>query len=422
MAVEQNVRLNGKTVTINQSGFITETDEDFVRFWQDQAGQWKIISTGPGVLILERSPSGEGARGGRVLMSGEIQGEGWLTDIVGFISNSRWTGTLTAASGGSKRQLFFDKGTLRLAASSLRSEHLGEIMFRENLITRAQLDEALSQVTGDRRIGEILIRQGLCGTSDIFRMIYRQVEEIFFSTLLMESGWFYFTEGLEPLSLPAILSLDTSALLLEAVKRIDEISYFKKRIPGINIVLKRRIRSFPPGMPALDGEFLARCDGVRTLSQIAREISIPDFDAMKLAYRFLDSGEVEVVLTETTYEESVRYAVSHFNAIIDMIHAEVEEEESRLNLFMVEKNYLRNAQKEGEIPAGICLDDRGRFDEASVKGALGQLKGTNKPSALIQILTQYTFFVLFTASTYLPRQRQQQLNMKVHSLIQKVTS
>jgi hypothetical protein len=118
MAVEQNVRLNGKTVTINQSGFITETDEDFVRFWQDQAGQWKIISTGPGVLILERSPSGEGARGGRVLMSGEIQGEGWLTDIVGFISNSRWTGTLTAASGGSKRQLFFDKGTLRLAAST----------------------------------------------------------------------------------------------------------------------------------------------------------------------------------------------------------------------------------------------------------------------------------------------------------------
>jgi hypothetical protein len=129
-----------------------------------------------------------------------------------------------------------------------------------------------------------------------------------------------------------------------------------------------------------------------------------------------------VVLTETTYEESVRYAVGHFNAIIDMIHAEVEEEESRLNLFTVEKNYLRNAQKEGEIPAGICLDDRGRFDEASVKGALGQLKGTNKPSALIQILTQYTFFVLFTASTYLPRQRQQQLNMKVHSLIQKVAS
>lgn len=422
MISEEMMKFSGKTITIDYQGFVISSDFEFKEFWQSQAGEWKIVSTSPGILVLQRQGAHEDAKGASVLISGEIQKEGWLTDIISFICNSKWTGTLAVSSRGTRRQLFFDKGTIRLATSNLKSEHLGEIMFRGNLINRDQLDKALKLITSERRIGEILIRQGVCTASDIFKMIYRQVEEIFYSALILDGGYFYFTEGLETVKLPAILSLDTQGLLLEAVKRIDEISYFKKRIPGLNMVLRRRRRSFPPGMPEVESEFLGRCDGKRMLSQIAREINVGDFDAMKLAYHFLERGTIEVVITEKTYEESARFAVTHFNFIIDVIHAEITEESKLESLRMIEQNYINAAQQEGEIAGGIALDAEGHFEPVSVIESLGRIKVSNRVGYVIQIMTQYTFFVLFTACTYLPRQQQQQLNLKVHTLIQKVSS
>ena len=416
------MKYDGKTVTIDSGGFIISSDADFLKFWQSQAGEWKIISTGPGLLILERKTDSEHSERKRVLISGEIRKEGWLIDIISFISNSKWTGTLTVTSGGTKRHLFFDKAALRHATSNVRSEYLGEIMFRKNLISRGQLDGALKQVSGERRIGEVLIRQGVCTASDIFKMIYRQVEEIFYTTLLLDSGYFYFTEGLEPVKLPAILSLDTHSLLLEAVKRIDEISYFKKRIPGLNIVLKRKRMSFPPGMPQVESEFLGKCDGQRTLEAVAREIMVGEFDAMKLAYRFLEEGALEVVMTERTYDEGAQFAVRNFNSIIKLIHSEIDDQEKLLVLLGVEKNYINSARKEGEIPEDIAIDDKGCIDATTVISALGKIKVTNKIGYFIQIMSRYVFFVLFSASTFLPRQKQQQLNLKVHTLIQKVSS
>ncbi|MFH1435153.1 MAG: DUF4388 domain-containing protein [Pseudomonadota bacterium] len=415
------MKYDGKTVTIDSGGFIISSDADFLKFWQDQAGEWKITSTGPGLLILERKTDAEPSEGKRVLIGGEIRKEGWLIDIISFISNSKWTGTLTVTSHGTKRQLFFDKAALRHATSNVRSEYLGEIMFRGNLIGRRQLDDALKKVSGERRIGEVLIRQGICTASEIFKMIYRQVEEIFYATLLLDSGYFYFTEGLEPVKLPAILSLDTQSLLLEAVKRIDEISYFKKRIPGLNIVLKRKPRSFPPGMPHVESEFLGKCDGQKTLAAVAKEIMVGEFDAMKLAYRFLEEGALEVVMTERTYDESAQFAVRNFNSIINLIHNEIDEKEKLLALLGVERNYINSARKEGEVPEEIAIDEKGCIEASTVISALDKIKVTNKMGYIIQIMSQYVFFVLFSASTYLPRQKQQQLNLKVHTLIQKVS-
>lgn len=416
------MKFNGKTVTIDEKGFVISSDSEFKDFWSSQAGEWKIVSTAPGLIILERRVGNNYEGASKVLISGEIKKEGWLVDIINFICNSRWSGTLTATSGELLRKLFFDKGAVRMGSSNVESEKLGEIMVKEGLIKKAQLLEALEEVSGEKRLGEILIRKSICTASDIFRVMYRQVEEIFHSTLLMSSGYFYFTEGLEAAEIPAILSLDTHALLLEVVKKMDEISYFKKRIPGVNIILKRKRISFPPGIPQLEADFLGKCDGRRTLMEIAREIRVGEFEAMKLAYRYIEEGAVEVVITERSYDESIRFAVWNYNSIIDIIHQTAKQKGVYDSLSLIERNYLNTAAEEGELPEGIVINSDGHIEPESAVNAAAKLKTRNRMGYIIQAMNRYVFFILFTVCTYLPREEQQRLNTQVHTLIQKVSS
>ena len=418
----KNQTMSGKTITISPRGFVTCDDENLVRFWQDQAGEWKVSSLGPDVLILEKFASQKPGTTGKILLGGEVKGEGWIADVIGLIANSKWSGILTAIHGETLRRLFFDAGALRLASSTSKSELLGEVLVRENLVSRNHLEEILKETGASMRVGEALVKKGLCTTTDIFRMICKQVEEIFFSVILMDSGWYYFTETSEMLELPAFLSIDTSALLLDAAKRIDEISYFKKKIPGTGIILRRKRRTFPPRMQPLEADFLGRCDGLKTIGKIGEETGISDFEAMKMAYQLLERGYVEIVLTEQISRENISVIVSHFNSIIETINSYLTEPQNLKNLVTIERNYLNNAIAEGEIPEGIVIDEMGRLNEHSVADAISNIKGENKISWLVNSLTCYVFFVLFSSCSYLPKKSQQQLSVIVHSMIQKVAS
>ena len=59
-------------------------------------------------------------------------------------------------------------------------------------------------------------------------------------------------------------------------------AYFRKLIPGTNIVLQRKSRSFPPRLEdEVEDTFLSRCDGKRTLSEIAQVTGLGEYEVTK---------------------------------------------------------------------------------------------------------------------------------------------
>jgi hypothetical protein len=407
------------TIVIDDQGRVSADGTEASAFLEEHAGTWTISASGPDLLVLERS--GGDDEPGRAVLAGTIAREGHLIDIIGFISSSQWSGTLTATSGGGRRELYFDKGSLRMATSSERSDRLGELMHRLGKITKSQLDEAVRDIGPDARIGEVLIRRGASTATEIFGMIHTQVEEMFYATLVLGSGTFRFVEGLDLGDLPAFISLDTNNLLLEGVRRIDEMAYFRKLIPGSNIVLQRKSRSFPPNMQdEVESEFLARCDGVRTLAQIASETGIGEYEATRLAYRFLTEDTLEVIPTEETKDDSITFIVDRFNDMVDHVARAIAKRSDAAPFLAEVRLYTRSGGEYQDLLENMTLDEEGHLDIHNVMEIIRQTDVDQPMIVLLQVLTQYVFYVLFLSDRYLPREEHRQISVEVHTMLQKI--
>jgi hypothetical protein len=408
------------TITIDDHGSVRADGREAEGFLEEHAGTWTVSSAGPDLLVLEKS-NGPAGEPGRAVLAGTIAREGHLIDIIGFVSSSQWSGTLTATCEGTRRELYFDKGSLRMATSNDRSDRLGELMHRLGKITKSQLDEAVQDIGPDARIGEVLIRRGASTTTEIFKMIHTQVEEMFYATLVLGSGTFRFIEGLDLGDLPAFISLDTNNLLLEGVRRIDEMAYFRKLIPGSNIVLQRKSRSFPPNMQnEVEDAFLSRCDGIRTLGEIASETGIGEYEATRLAYRFLTEDALEVIPTEDTRDDSVRFIVDRFNDMVDHVSRAIGRRSDPAPFLAEVRLFTRSGGEYQELLERMELDENGQLDITNVLEIIREVDAEEPMIVLLQVLTQYVFYVLFLSDRYLPREEHRQISVEVHTMLQKI--
>jgi hypothetical protein len=408
------------TIIIDERGGVRADGRSAGTFLEEHAGTWTVSASGPDILVLEKS-TGSAGEPGRAVLAGTIAREGHLIDIIGFISSSQWSGTLTASCEEARRELYFDKGSLRMATSNERSDRLGELMHRLGKITKSQLDEAVQDIGPDARIGEVLIRRGASTTTEIFKMIHTQVEEMFYATLVLGSGTFRFIEGLDLGDLPAFISLDTNNLLLEGVRRIDEMAYFRKLIPGSNIVLQRKSRSFPPNMQnEVEDAFLSRCDGIRTLGEIASETGIGEYEATRLAYRFLTEDALEVIPTEETRDDSVRFIVDRFNDMVEHVSRAIGRRSDPAPFLVEVRLFTRSGGEYQDLLERMKLDENGHLDISNVLEIIREVDSEEPMIVLLQVLTQYVFYVLFLSDRYLPREEHRQISVEVHTMLQKI--
>jgi hypothetical protein len=217
-------------LTINQDGSLAPDSDSIKRFLKRHSGKWRIVSTIPRLLVLQKI---EGSAKGtpRALLNGSIERPGWLIEIINFISNSRLSGDLvTVAEDNVQRELLFEKRTLRIAFSTARTDLLGEFILREGILTKEQLDKALSAQTSDKRLGQILVEQGLLSGPDVYAILQRKTERIFYDTIGVGGGVYYFITDYGKLKLPASMFMDTQGLLMVGVKRIDDLEFYNQTI------------------------------------------------------------------------------------------------------------------------------------------------------------------------------------------------
>ena len=138
-------------LSIDRSGVIQQGDEADHLMLAGCAGTWNVGAAAPGLVMLIRAD-------GKALplMGGVLTRSGWIVDIVATVSSSRLSGVLTTESGSVRRELYFEHGALRMAASTAHADLLGEFLVSEGAISRDQLDEALKTSGGGKKLGEIL--------------------------------------------------------------------------------------------------------------------------------------------------------------------------------------------------------------------------------------------------------------------------
>jgi len=216
-------------------------------------------------------------------------------DLLNFLHNGRRDGVLLARSGGTERAVALIEGNVAWACSASPAERLGEVACRMGLADRARVRQLLKsqrEAADGRRIGQLLVQSGSMTEEDLPRAMRHQVIEIFLGLLVAQSGAFLFLRGCDRARLPNDFALDTEALLLDGLRRLDEMELFRGRVSGLHVRPRRTGKPALEDLPADVQAVLGMAEGALTLGQIAAASALGEFETTRVVYRLVVAGLV----------------------------------------------------------------------------------------------------------------------------------
>ena len=289
---------------IDEAGSPTATSEDGRKRLAENSGTWKLLATAPELLLgLRQRHDGLMAElkaldpAGAVL-AGDLS-EMQPSDLLNFLHQGRRTGVLLTRSDGVERGIVLVEGNVAWACSTSPGERLGELLCRMGLAERAKVDLALrDQVDGPgqhRRLGQLLVDSGVLGSDEVFRGLRHQVVEIFLGLLVARAGSFVFLRGVDRSRLPAMLALDTQALLLDGLRRLDEMELYRTRVVDSEVRPRRSARQVSGAqLEPESAQVLSLCDGRRTVAELETLTALGDFELTKATYRLVVAGYLDL--------------------------------------------------------------------------------------------------------------------------------
>jgi hypothetical protein len=266
------------------------------------------------------------------------------------------------------------------------------------VITDAQLEQILAAAREGRRFGEAAIDLGVLKQDQIYSYIARQIEEIVFATMTIGDGTFFFLDGFDEGRLVSRHTVSANALLMDGVTRMDELRYFRQKIPSIeHIPFRVDNRGTPPE------EFqavYAAIDGKWNVGELGRQTGLGEFDTTKALYALVQSQHVIIHQPRVSGGPTALVSAANdaLRAIFSLAQNAGKAAEVRENLgsFAVGAGvYEILFRKAGP-------DENGALDPETVAAnSVVIASGADQDNLLKQMLHEYVSFALFSAGAAL---------------------
>lgn len=169
-----------------------------------------------------------------MILSGMI-GAFTVPDVFQFLARTRVTGQLVIETDQDQAWIYFNRGDLVYARREGPTERLGERLLRLGYITESQLlgvDLRYDLSPQDKRIGQIFLEAGTLAEGTLGKVVRGQIRETAERILGFEEGVFRFHEGRTPEGEDILLDVDLELLLMEGMKRLDELSRDARSFDG----------------------------------------------------------------------------------------------------------------------------------------------------------------------------------------------
>jgi hypothetical protein len=354
----------------------------------------------PQHLIVMRYVGEDGRRdpedGPVFRLAGEITHPGAICDVVALIGQAGWKGELVVLDGGHSRSIFFGQSAVLAASSTVESERLGEVLYRYGALTKEQIAAVAAAVTPEVRFGEAAVKAGHLTREQLFQLMSRQTEEIVYAVLLVGDGMFFFLDQYDDSRIHARQNLAVNGLLMEGVRRMDEMRYFRDRIPSDQHVPERVPGAKPPANPP---KVWAAVDGTRSIADLCRVAGQSEFEITQALFQLLQSGHLTVKTPRPTGPAAV---VALFNEAIGLIFREVDaigkggEVREQLSSFATGAGvYDALFRRAGPAPDGTVVTEK-------ILENIGVLVGPDQAeTTLVQWLYEYISFAVFVAEPFL---------------------
>jgi Domain of unknown function (DUF4388) len=380
-------------------------------------GAYRMLPA-PRHVVFMRYTGEDGRRdaedGAVVRLSGEVTAPGTLCDILALVAQTGWRGELVVLDGDDTRSVFFEQGNVVGAVTSVEAERLGSVLYRFGVITAEQRARVLEETQSGKRFGEAAIDIGLLKQDQIYSYIARQIEEIVFATMTVGDGTFFFLEGFDDSRLVSRHTVSANALLMDGVTRMDELRYFRQKIPSSEHV---PLRNENRGTPAAEFQVVySAIDGKESVGELGRVTGLGEFDTTKALYALVQSQHVSIHPPRVSGGPTSLVAAA--NGALRAIYAaaksggKVGEVRSNLESFAIGAGVydilFRNA---GPDETGALDPDTVAANSVVVAG------GADQDNMLKQMLHEYVSFALFSAGAALGSGAEGELSKQVASAL-----
>jgi len=377
-------------------------------------GSFHVVVSSPEMLILQRLGDSEADPTlGRILMAGEVVSHTTVLDIVNVISASRWAGSLHVYGSDSHRTLAFDKGALQSATSDHPDDRLNKVLVRMGVMTAASVESVMRSLQPPSRLGKLLVERGYISRQQLFDLLNKQTEEIFFSAVLETRGSYVFIVGDEGAVQPSTIAhIPVQELLLRGAERLDSLKQFESLVPDIELCPEMQTGVEVTQLDPKTRLVLALSNGERSLRDIASETWLGKFETMKITRELVKNGQVRLRPRTPSTQEEIRRLVGSFNELLRYIFSVVEQHGSVAQTREEINRWLEKSTRAGLVPGGVGEDGSMVLDP-SVTGAR-RTNDLQLAGLVRETLYALASFALFAASLSMPLEEERKLAQDVY--------
>jgi len=368
---------------------------------RSREGAYRMLPA-PAHVVFMRYTGEDGRRdaedGAIVRLSGEVTAPGTLCDILALLAQTGWRGELAVLDGEQARSIFFEQGNVVGAVTNVDEERLGSVLYRFGVISDEDRARILEVAKSGKRFGEAAIELGVLKQDQIYSYISRQIEEIVFATMTVGDGTFFFLDGFDESRLVSRHTVSANALLMDGVTRMDELRYFRQKIPSSeHIPLKVENR----GTPAEElQKVYAVVDGLLSVEELGRNTGLGEFETTKALYSLVQAQYVVIHPPRVSGGPTslVSAANGALRAIISAASQAGRADEVRGNL----ASFAVGAGVYDILFRNAGPDETGALNaDVVVANAVVLAGGADQANVLKQMLHEYVSFALFSAGAAL---------------------
>ena len=337
-----------------------------------------------------------------------------LPDVLSFVAMIRESGKLVVRRAQLERTIHYKEGEIVFASSSSPEHSLGQFLLRNGKITSEQYEESKRRVTPQLRHGKLLVQMGAISPKDLWWGVKNQVLEIIYSIMGWKEGEFAFYDKADELAQERIvLQINTSSVIMEGIRRLDESARIREKIPDLNVVFAR-VAGMHPDFEALemsDAEIAIYndIDGRRNVRELTGRSDLTEFEVTRILFQLLTARLIEPVAEEKPFrpvfldvEDSPELlkVISTYNDMFGRLFEALEKtvgEEQARDIFMT---ILQNAETD-DLWAGVFFDQYGRFDENMLIANISELPFERRKAVLDEGLNTLLSVQLFEVSQHL---------------------
>ncbi len=277
-----------------------------------------------------------------------------ISDIFQMLSFTQKTGTLTMIQGWNSRTISFNRGSISYVAAGSRLPTIPDLLLRNAIVDFETMEEAAHRASTDAGIVKLLLDHEIITRDDIRQCEDQLLEISIYTLFLWRNCLFTFKEGELVTEGGVPVNVDSTHLIIEGTRRVDEWIEVSPVVPSVFMVFRRIPGHHAAPVPEKYWGLYDLIDGRNDVVTIARAAGLTQFEAARALFDLTRAGLIESIPPNRVK------VIELFNQSVESIYMKLVmfdysraalQFENQLNRFAVE-NKLKVRMSAGKILIG----------------------------------------------------------------------